>query len=99
MKTGLKFAAAAVFLLFLTVAAPAQTNTASGFAPIQISLGSGSAAPDVDMGVKILLSLTLLSIAPSLLLLMTCFTRIVIVLSFVRSALQLQGAPANQIII
>ena len=30
---------------------------------------------------------------------MTCFTRIVIVLSFVRSALQLQGSPANQIII
>jgi flagellar biosynthetic protein FliP len=99
MKTGFKFAAAVLFLLFFTVAAPAQTNTASGFAPIQISLGSGSAAPDVDMGVKILMSLTLLSIAPSLLLLMTCFTRIVIVLSFVRSALQLQGAPANQIII
>ena len=30
---------------------------------------------------------------------MTCFTRVVIVLSFVRSALQLQGTPANQIII
>jgi flagellar biosynthetic protein FliP len=99
MKTGLKFAAAVLFLLFITVAAPAQTNTASGFAPIQISLGSGSAAPDVDMGVKILFTLTLLTLAPSILLLMTCFTRVVIVLSFVRSALQLQGAPTNQIII
>ena len=99
MKTGLQVAAAVAVLLLMTVAAPAQTNTASGFAPIQISLGSGSAAPDVDMGVKILLTLTLLSLAPSLLLLMTCFTRVVIVLSFVRSALQLQGTPANQIII
>ena len=51
------------------------------------------------MGIKILFSLTLLSLAPSILLLMTCFTRVVIVLSFVRSALQLQGTPASQIII
>jgi len=87
-----------VFLLAGAAAAPAQTNTI-GLAPIQISLGGANASPDADMGVKILLSLTLLSIAPSLLLLMTCFTRIVIVLSFVRSALQLQGSPANQIII
>ncbi len=79
--------------------APAQTNTASGFAPVQISIGSGNAVPDVDMAIKVLFSLTLLTLAPSILLLMTCFTRIVIVLSFVRSALQLQGAPANQIII
>src|ERR1700742_4791165 len=43
--------------------------------------------------------LALLSLGPALLLLMICFTRIVIVLSFVRSALQLQGTPANQIII
>jgi flagellar biosynthetic protein FliP len=99
MKTGLKFAAAVLLLLFIAVAAPAQTNITSGFAPIQISLGSGSAAPDVDMGVKILFTLTLLTLAPSILLLMTCFTRVVIVLSFVRSALQLQGAPTNQIII
>ena len=51
------------------------------------------------MGIKVLFFLTLLSLAPSILLLMTCFTRVVIVLSFVRSALQLQGTPANQIII
>src|ERR1035437_9151794 len=99
MKTGLKITGVISFLLFMAVAASAQTNSPTGFAPIQISLGSGSAAPDVDMGVKILFTLTLLSLAPSILLLMTCFTRVVIVLSFVRSALQLQGAPTNQIII
>ena len=43
--------------------------------------------------------MTLLTLAPSIILLMTCFTRIVIVLSFVRSALSLQGTPSNQIII
>ena len=44
-------------------------------------------------------NMTLLSLAPSILLLMTCFTRVAIVLAFVRSALQLQGSPGNQIII
>jgi len=76
----------------------AQTNTA-GFGPVTISLGSPNGVPDVDMAVKILFCITLLSLAPAILLLMTSFTRIVIVLSFVRSALQLQGTPANQIII
>lgn len=54
---------------------------------------------DVDLGIQILFVITLLSLAPSILLLMTSFTRIVIVLSFIRSALSLQGAPSNQIII
>jgi flagellar biosynthetic protein FliP len=79
--------------------ASAQTNTTAGFGPIQITLGSQNGAPDVDSGIKVLFFITLVSLAPSILLLMTCFTRVVIVLSFVRSALQLQGTPANQIII
>jgi flagellar biosynthetic protein FliP len=62
--------------------------------------GAGLTQPvDVDSAIKILAVMTLLTLAPSIILLMTCFTRIVIVLSFVRSALSLQGAPSNQIII
>ena len=91
----------AVILLFLagTGSAPAQTNLTAGLGPLSISLGANSNAPDVDTGIKVLFLITLLSLAPSILLLMTCFTRVVIVLGFVRSALQLQGAPGNQIII
>ena len=85
--------------LLLPLAASAQTNTGVGLGPIQISLGGPNGTPDVDAGIKVLFFITLVSLAPSLLLLMTCFTRVVIVLSFVRSALQLQGTPANQIII
>jgi len=81
------------------VTASAQTNLTTGFGPVQISLGTGNGAPDVDAGIKIVAMITLLSLAPAILLLMTCFTRIVIVLSFVRTALQLQGTPANQIIV
>jgi flagellar biosynthetic protein FliP len=54
---------------------------------------------DVDASIKLLFLITLLTLAPSIILLTTCFTRIVIVLSFVRSALSVQGAPSNQIII
>lgn len=79
--------------------ASAQTNTTTGFGPVQINLGGHSGPQDIDTGVKLLFTLTLLSLAPSILLLMTCFTRVAIVLSFVRTALQLQGTPANQIII
>jgi flagellar biosynthetic protein FliP len=93
---------AAIVLLLLVVgalSASAQTNSTTSFGPVQISLGQNGGTPDVDAGIKILFSLTLLTLAPSILLLMTCFTRVVIVLSFVRTALQLQGAPSNQIII
>ena len=91
-----------VVLLCLFVSAltaSAQTNLTTGFGPVQITLGANNGPQDVDSGIKILFFMTLLSLAPSLLLLMTCFTRVAIVLSFVRSALQLQGTPANQIII
>lgn len=91
-------------ITFLVLVVPslahAQTNNlTAGFGPLQITLGGQTGTQDVDTSIKVLFTLTLLTLAPSILLLMTCFTRVVIVLSFVRTALQLQGTPANQIII
>jgi flagellar biosynthetic protein FliP len=85
----------------------AQTNAVNtaafptGLGPLRLNVGIEAARQpeDVDIGIKILFAMTLLSLAPSIVLLMTSFTRIVIVLSFVRSALSLQGTPANQILI
>jgi flagellar biosynthetic protein FliP len=96
-----------LILLVVLLAAPAlhaQTNAINvggGLVPFRLNLGVEAAQKpqDVDMAIKILFVITLLTIAPSIILLMTCFTRIVIVLSFVRTALSLQGTPANQIII
>lgn len=71
-------------------------------APLSLTVGLnglGQQPQDVDVAIRILFLITLLSLAPSIILLMTCFTRIVIVLSFIRSALSLQGAPANQILV
>jgi flagellar biosynthetic protein FliP len=85
----------------------AQSNNVNSAAlptaigPLRLNVGIEAARQpeDVDIGIKILFAMTLLSLAPSIVLLMTSFTRIVIVLSFVRSALSLQGTPANQILI
>ncbi|MFV8827163.1 flagellar type III secretion system pore protein FliP [Alkalihalobacterium sp. APHAB7] len=54
---------------------------------------------DLSTTIQILILLTVLSLAPSILILMTCFTRIVIVLSFVRTGLATQQMPPNQVII
>lgn len=53
----------------------------------------------VNGALRILLILTLIALAPTLILLMTSFTRIIIVLHFTRSALNTQTAPPNQILI
>ena len=53
----------------------------------------------VGVALQILALLTLFSLAPALLIMLTSFTRIVVVLSFVRQAIGLQGQPPNQIII
>ena len=68
--------------------------------PVNLNISLPASQPaDVDVAIKILFVITLLTLAPSIILLMTCFLRIAIVLSFVRTALSLQGAPANQVII
>ena len=95
--------AALLFCLWPRIAS-AQTNAApvsGGIIPFRVNFGmeGGQRPQDVDTAIKILFALTLLTVAPSIILLMTCFTRIVVVLSFVRTALSLQGAPANQVII
>ncbi|MBR2679938.1 MAG: flagellar biosynthetic protein FliP, partial [Exiguobacterium sp.] len=56
--------------------------------------------PDsTSTSIKLLILLTLLTLAPSFLILMTCFTRVVVVLSFIRPALGTQQTPPNQLIV
>jgi len=86
-----------LFLSFSTTTLQAQSN--AGTFSLNIGMNGLNQPPDVDSAIKVLAIMTLLTLAPSIILLMTCFTRIVIVLSFVRSALSVQGTPSNQIII
>jgi len=58
-----------------------------------------STPENVSTSVKLLLLLTVLSLGPSILILMTSFTRIIVVLSFVRTSLGTQQMPPNQVLI
>jgi flagellar biosynthetic protein FliP len=87
-------------VLLFTTSLHAQTNFANPLpVTLNISLNNSGQPPDVDVAIQVLFAVTLLTLAPSIILLMTCFMRIAIVLSFVRTALSLQSTPANQVII
>lgn len=82
-----------------TVAAPtAGTVNAE---PFRLNIGlEGSSKPgDVSVAIQIVVVMTLLTLAPSMVMLMTSFTRIVIVLGFVRTAVGVPTAPSNQIVV
>ena len=74
---------------------------ASFVLPNKVTIGVGQAEKPVDIinSLQLIFFLTVLSLAPSLLIMTTCFTRIIIVLSFVRHALSLQQIPPNQVMI
>jgi flagellar biosynthetic protein FliP len=63
---------------------------------IEIDVGGSEEGP--SQSVLIILGLTVLALAPSLLIMLTSFTRIVIVLTLTRNALGLQGVPPNQVL-
>ena len=64
-----------------------------------IDMFSSSDPTNVSTSIKLILLLTIFSLAPGILILMTSFTRIVIVLSFVRTSLATQQMPPNQVLI
>lgn len=82
-------------------AASGNTTAAKPSDPLRLTLNlEGTDRPgEVSVTVQIVILMTLLTLAPSLLILMTSFTRIVIVLGFVRTAIGVPNAPANQIIV
>jgi len=66
---------------------------------VSVGLGKVSKPGDVATVLQIFLMITILSVAPGLLIMTTSFTRVVVVLSFLRGAIGTQQAPSNQIVI
>ncbi|HZO92333.1 MAG TPA: flagellar type III secretion system pore protein FliP [Candidatus Baltobacteraceae bacterium] len=66
---------------------------------VNIGVTPATKPSDVAMSLQILLLLTVLTLAPTLLVLMTSFTRIVVVLSFVRTALGTNTVPPTQVLV
>ncbi len=79
----------------------AQTAGATGGTGVQLSvnMGGDGGTQDVGAAIQVLLLMTLLTLGPSIVVLMTSFTRIIIVLGFVRTAIGVHQAPSNQIIV
>lgn len=69
------------------------------FPAIKFGVEQAKTPQDVAMSLQIILVLTVLSLAPAILILMTSFTRIVIVLAFLRQALGTQQVPPNQVLV
>jgi flagellar biosynthetic protein FliP len=69
------------------------------FPKITISAGEANNPQDVAVGIQILFLLTILTLAPAILVMFTSFTRIVVVLSFLRHAMGTQQMPPNQVLI
>jgi flagellar biosynthetic protein FliP len=83
-------------VLFLAGCAGTPELTAPG---VTLSIGPAGQPKEVSSGVQLLVLLTVLSLAPSILILATSFTRIVIVLSMLRNAIGVPSAPPSQVII
>jgi len=83
---------------FLIPVAGAQ-NSAVPFPKLNIEFGSTTNPKEVNSTIQIFLLLTVLSLAPSILIMVTSFTRIIIVLSFLRQAVGTRQAPPNQLLV
>lgn len=88
--------AALMVVLLAATLVRAETMPLPSF---QFGVGTATKPGDMTSTIQIFLLLTVLSLAPGLLIMTTSFTRIVVVLSFLRTAMGTQGAPSNQIIL
>ena len=88
----------AVITMFTYRVMAADTDSTSGNSLINIGISTGD-GNDMASVLQMLLVLTVISLAPSILIMLTSFTRIDIVLHFTRAAIGTQTVPPNQVII
>lgn len=84
-------------MLFLLLLALTPTVFASDISLLTVTGNEGQ--QDYSVKLQVLLLMTMLGLLPSMLLLMTCFTRIIIVLGILRQAIGLQSSPPNRLLI
>lgn len=95
------FSISLVVILLLTLSSIGFCDTTEDFKipKIGINIGQPEGPEEVVNSVKLLVLLTILSLVPSILILTTSFTRIIVVLAFLRNALATQQTPPNQILV
>lgn len=93
-------AASALAAAFCVVLLPggAEAQAAGGIPTIDISVGESAEPGKIATGLKIMLLLTVLSLAPSIFISLTSFVRIIVVMHFLRQAMGTQTMPPNQVL-
>lgn len=86
-------------LAFSWIASATPQTNLTALPKIGISIEPGQKPNEIAGSLQIIFLLTILSLAPAILIMMTSFTRIIIVLSFLRNALGTQQMPPNQVLI
>lgn len=81
------------------IAAPDSAGGGLELPDLAVALSGATEPGEIASTLQIVALLTLISIAPSILLMATCFTRVVIVLAFMRQAIGVQQLPPNQVLI
>jgi flagellar biosynthesis protein FliP len=92
---------AAAFIVAGAGAAWAQTAPNTAPPPFELlpELNIGGEDADYALPIQLLLLLTVLSLAPAIMILMTSFTRLIVVFGILRTALGMQQSPPTQVII
>ena len=99
MRKSVKVAAIAAALALPACAALAQAAPAANGPSLPLLVGASGGGTNFSVPIQTLLFFTALTFLPAILLMMTGFTRIVIVLSLFRQAIGTQAAPPNQVIV
>ena len=86
-------------LLLCLVLSPAANVCAQSLPRISVEVGESASPQDAAVTLEIIFLLTILTLAPAILIMLTSFTRIVVVLSFLRMAIGTQQIPPTQLII
>lgn len=87
------------FILLIFISTGVYAEPEISLFGTDINIENSENPEEYVMGFEILLVLTILTLAPAILIMMTSFTRIIIVLSFIRNALGTQQTPPNQVLI
>lgn len=88
-----------LLLLFMMLFSLSSKVYATALPSVSINIDGATSPLEVTSSIQILLIITVLSLAPSIIIMMTSFTRIVVVFYFLRAALGTQQTPPNQALI
>jgi flagellar biosynthetic protein FliP len=88
-----------VFFIFLVLLLFGQSAFSQTLPKISVEVGQPNSPKDLSVTLQIVLLLTVLALAPSIIIMLTSFTRIVIVFSFLRQAIGTQQMPPNQLLV